>query len=99
MDAGTLPIDVSASSPVSFRLTIPELKVDDTQSFTWLGAPDLLSFPVKVPTNAVTGETRGRFTVERDSMILGAIEFSVKVTLGNEKSPVPEPIPVGMAKK
>lgn len=98
VDAATLPIDVSASVPVAFRLSIPELKVDDTQSFTWLGTPDMVSFPIKVPPNAVTGETRGRVTVERDSMVLGAIEFAVKVSMGNEKSPVPEPIPMGAPK-
>lgn len=95
VDASTLRVDVTANSPVLFRCSIPELKVDDTQSFTWLGAPDLLSFAVKVPSNSVVGETRGRVTAERDGMVLGVIEFSVKVATGNEKSPVPEPIPVG----
>jgi serine/threonine protein kinase len=95
VDAGSLPVDVTANTPVSFRLSMPELKVDDTQSFTWLGCPDLLSFAVKVPSNSVVGETHGRITAERDGMVLGVIDFSVKVTTGNEKSPVPEPIPVG----
>jgi serine/threonine-protein kinase len=98
VDAGTLRLDMSSSAPVAFRLSIPELQVDDTHSFTWLGTPDLVSFPVKVPTNAVVGETRGHVTVERDGMVLGTIEFAVKVSMGNEKSPVPEPIPVGMPK-
>ena len=40
-----------------------------------------------------------RDVLEREGMILGAIEFAVKVTTRNEKSPVPEPIPVGAAKK
>jgi hypothetical protein len=98
VDAGTLRFSASSSTPVSFRLSLPELNVDDTHNFTWLGAPDLVTFPIQVPADAVAGETRGRITVERDSMVLGAIEFSVKVTVGNERSPVPEPIPIGAAK-
>lgn len=99
VDASTLRLDVKSSSPITFHLRIAELNIDERQSFTWMGWPDLVSFAIKVPGNADAGETSGRINVERDGMILGALEFFVKVTPGNEKSPVPEPIPVGGPKK
>src|SRR5262249_15125103 len=95
VNAASLKMNMPPGTSLQFRLAIHEINVDGHQNLTWQGIPDMVSFPIKVPQGTQPGDTRGTVTVQSGDNVVGVIEFMVRIVTGNEKSPVPEPIPVG----
>jgi serine/threonine-protein kinase len=97
VNAASLAMNVPTGTQLRFHLTVPDLQLDHELQLMWQGYPDIVVFPFKVPQGTQPGEAKGKLTVYRGPNLGGAIEFSLRIVTGNEKSPVPEPIPIGAA--
>jgi hypothetical protein len=98
VDAQSLRLEEATNgSPASFRLTIPELSIDQVLHMSWYGCPELVSFPVKVPPRHKRGRTEALLSVEQAGVPAGTIQFQFEIMPGDEKTPTAEPVPVGVA--
>jgi TIR domain len=86
----TLESSVPRGTKLSFDLTMPGLRVDDpVQSLVWWGSAESVQFGVSVPKRCRPGNVVGTLTVSQDWIPIGHIKFTLTVTAGRERLPLP----------
>jgi hypothetical protein len=91
---GGLGMQAARGQPLTFRLTITELAIDQTQYSTWGGHAELLLFPVEVPAKHRPGTVTASLNVQQAGVPVGTIEFPLEILSGGQ---IVEAVPVGVA--